>query len=146
MLDVRRLAAPAARSTLLLWMTLTAVVTPGCGDGAGEPTVYGVVTYEGEPVTSGLINFLSPGGKPLGGALQPDGSYEVRLPPGDYQVRIDSPEEFAPAQLDPQGRPLPPEVIKPRQVPLKFAGFESSGLKASVADEPARQQLDFKLP
>src|SRR5690606_8310166 len=114
----------------------------GCG-GESLTAVSGVVTYDGKPVTRGLVNFRTPGGRPLGGGINSDGSYQFDAPPGEYQVLIDSPEEFAPASPDAAPSLTP---ISPRQVPTKYAGFESSGLTATVSAESSSQQIDFNLP
>lgn len=114
----------------------------GCsGDGPETTAVQGKITIEGRPVTHGLINFLAEGGRPVGGGIQPDGTYSFDIPPGQYRVRIDAgpliPESWK------EGEPMP--NLGPRLVPEKFASYEMSGLAASVGSE-SPQQLDFKLP
>ncbi len=113
----------------------------GCGGGPDTTTVRGKVTYKGAPVTYGLINFSTGSGQPIGGTIQPDGSYEYQLPPGEYRVRVDAPEKVPEAYKE--GDPQPPP--SPRLVPEKFADFEASGLTATIGGE-SPQQLDFKLP
>ncbi|HEX6961089.1 MAG TPA: hypothetical protein VF175_04430, partial [Lacipirellula sp.] len=63
----------------------------GCGGGEPVTEVHGTITFNGKPVTAGLINFQAEGGQPLGGEIQSDGTYRYELPPGEYQVRIDTP-------------------------------------------------------
>jgi hypothetical protein len=110
----------------------------GCGSGEAGTKVSGKVTFNGQPVTSGLINFLAAGGRPLGGAIQPAGTYEFTLPAGEYQVRVDAPGELQPA---PAGQE---PVMGPRLVPEKFASFASSGLTATVENN-GPQTIDFDL-
>jgi len=123
----------------------------GCG---GESTtgVSGSVTFNGKPVTAGVINFLPSKGQPLGGALQPDGTFSFDLPPGEYKVRIDSPAPAAAGSQETSAVsssiPTPqPASGKPgeAQVPPQYASYETSGLTLTVGDESS-QQHDFKLP
>lgn len=121
-------------------------ISVGCGSSGSTTTVSGKITYNGRPVTTGLINFMVEGGRPLGGGIQPDGSFSFDLPPGNYKVRIDSPPPMAPGSVE--GQPVAPTPAgKPPQgqVPPKFANYDSSGLTLAVgADSP--QQQDFTLP
>ena len=118
----------------------------GCGGGPATTNVSGTVTFEGKPVTSGLINFRAPsGGRPLGGGLQSDGAYEAELPAGDYLVRIDSPPEYS-QEVDAEGRLAVPKEVSPRQLPIEYASFEGSGLTATVSADESSQQINFKLP
>lgn len=118
------------------------LVATGCGDsGETTTTVSGAISYKGKPVTSGLINFLATGGRPMGGAIGADGAYEFELPPGDYQVRIDAPPPLPEGFKE--GDPL--TNLGPRPLPEKYANFNTSGLTATVTAGEA-QTIDFALP
>ena len=95
----------------------------GCGRKTSqEPaTVRGAVTFQGKPLTGGLVVF-SPdpdrggSGKPARGAVGPDGRFEVRLggepaiPPGWYRVAIAA----APVLPPPADAPVfPPQLARP---------------------------------
>jgi hypothetical protein len=130
----------ALRSGCWLALILLAL-TSGCGDGVATTTVQGKITFNEKPVTFGVINFKPAQGQPLGGELNADGSYEFELPPGEYQVRIDSPPRMPEGYKE--GDPLP--KLEPGQVPAQYANFATSGLTAVIGgDSP--QQLDFALP
>jgi len=64
----------------------------GCGSSSGTPVtlipVKGKVTYKGQPVTKGVIQFEPDGyGRPATGQLQSDGTFELStLKPGDGVV------------------------------------------------------------
>lgn len=132
---VLRKGTAVRRRVALLSLLVFAV---GCGSSESTTTVAGKITYNGKPVTTGLINFMAVGGKPLGGGIGQDGSYQFDLPPGEYQVRIDSPP---PGLVE--GAPPPPPSAK-GQVPPQFASYDTSGLTMTVgADSP--QQQDFAL-
>jgi hypothetical protein len=122
-------------------VALSCLLVLGCGGKEGTSTVSGKVTYQGQPVTDGLINFVTNGGRPLGGSIGADGTYSTQLPPGEYKVRIDTPPEF-PAGYK-EGDPLP--KLPPRQVPEKYANFNSSGLTATVKGDGS-QTIDFAIP
>lgn len=113
----------------------------GCNGGEAEATVRGKVTFQDKTVDSGLINFLAPGGRPLGGGLQSDGTYELQAPPGEYRVRIDAPPPVPESWKEGD----PPPKLGPRLVPEKFASYETSGLTATVTGE-GEQTIDFPLP
>lgn len=130
-----------SRISCCSWMApalaLAALSLTGCG-GDSATTVHGKVTYKGQPVTSGLINFQLSGGKVYGGEIGSDGSYSYELPPGEYRVRIDAPGPRPPwKEGDPEPKPTP------RLAPEKYADYASSGLTATVTD--SSQQLDFPL-
>ena len=78
-----RLAAKALMAGLL-------VVTVGCSEDDGVGVRYpvsGTITYKGEPVPRGTVNFLPEAGteiRPASGEIQPDGSYKLTTQtPGD---------------------------------------------------------------
>jgi hypothetical protein len=124
-----------------LVLALSSLAFVGCGGDDDLKAVSGTVTYQGKPVQDGLINFVAQGSRPFGGSIEADGTYSVELPPGDYQVRVDTPPQFPPGFKE--GDPLP--KLPPRQVPEKFANFSSSGLTATVKADESTQTLDFKL-
>lgn len=113
----------------------------GCGRGEGGSTVSGVVTFNGAPVTTGVIGFYKAGTKALGAPISPDGRYSLTIPSGDYQVRVDAPAPMPEGWKE--GQPLP--KLPPRPVPEKYATFDSSGITAAINDE-ATQQFDVNLP
>jgi hypothetical protein len=127
---------------VLALLGLSVVSLVGCGDGNNTTTVSGTISFNGKPITSGVINFLAQGARPQGGGINADGSYSFELPPGEYQVRIDTPQPLPEGWKE--GQPLP--KLPPRQVPEKYASFNSSGLKANITGNEDPQTVDFKLP
>gem|GEM_PF-3610665 len=88
-------------------------LSTGCGSGGATVHVSGKITFQDKPVTSGLINFLPASGRPLGGGIQADGTYQYQLPPGEYKVRIDTPPAIPAGWKEGD----PPPKMGPRQVP-----------------------------
>jgi hypothetical protein len=68
---------------LSLLLTL-ALVVAGCGSG-GRGTVSGKVSYQGKPLTGGLVTFNNPGGvaKVVTAEIQGDGSYKATNVPAE---------------------------------------------------------------
>lgn len=123
-------------------MAFAIIFLCGCGGKAVTKTVSGSVSYQNKPVISGSINFLAAKSRPLGCGIESDGTYSVKLPPGEYQVRIDAPAPLPEGFKE--GMPLPKAA--PPLVPEKYANFVSSGLTATISDGSGSQQVDFKLP
>ncbi len=118
--------------------------TVGCDSGQSTSSVSGKITYQGEPVTSGLINFLPERGQPLGGGLRSDGTYQFKLPAGQYKVRIDTPPAMPADWSEKDGDPLP--KLPPRQLPAKYGKYPTSGLTVTVNEQSSSQVVDFILP
>lgn len=113
----------------------------GCGGSSNGFSVSGKVTYQGNAVEQGTINFRNTEGKLFGGGLQSGGEYIFDLPAGDYQVRIDAP---APMPADwKEGDPLP--TGNKRLAPMRFANFDSSGLTTKVTEDTVSHSVDFEL-
>ena len=121
-------------------VALWAITLAGCGEQSATTEVTGLVSYNGKPATHGVINFVAPGQRPLGGPINPDGTYEALIPPGEYQVRIDAPPRIPEGAKE--GEPV--ANLEPRLIPEKFADFKSSGLTATITADSS-QTLDFAL-
>jgi hypothetical protein len=61
----------------------------GCGDGTAG--VHGTVAFNGKPVKSGSITFVSVEGPLIrAGAVISDGSFGARVPSGKYKVELNA--------------------------------------------------------
>ena len=80
----------------------------GCEGGESKFTLQGVVRLEGTPLDRGVVNFLGRG-RPSGGPIAANGSYEVKLPAGTYDVvivqGIDLPSDWKEGGCHPRHRP-----------------------------------------
>lgn len=124
------------RAALLLAL-LSAV---GCGGGGDTPiTVTGKVTFKGEPVTEGTVQFVDDAtGRGAEVELKPDGGYEAALPPGQYKVLVSPPY-----LVDNSGGIPNPKYKKVKNIPVKAQSTATSGLSAAVSADKARH--DFSL-
>jgi hypothetical protein len=118
----------------------------GCDDAetTGNP-VSGTVTFQGQPLDQGSIQFLPAAGQGTfsGGPIK-DGQYKVPakqgLEPGQYEVRISSKEGGAPPSDE-----LPGEVT---QVPKERipAQFNSRTTLTAEIKEGIENKFDFTIP
>src|SRR5688572_22023765 len=112
----------------------------GCRQAATTVAIKGAVTFQGQPVTEGVIQFNNDKtGQGAEVTLRPDGTYETTLPPGDYAVVI-----------------LPPIIVveskttstdmrfkKVRNIPAKYHSTQSSGLTAEVRPDKVVHDFDM---
>lgn len=117
-------------STMMLSLFLSSL--SGCSDTPHSDKVTGTavvkVTFGGEPVTEGFVNFENPNTGLGGGAeLEASGTATVAsIPVGDYTVSVIPP-------LPPDNDPNP--VIKEYDnLPQKFRSTSTSTLKATIKE------------
>ena len=121
----------------------------GCGEPVSENyTVTGIVTYQGKPLPTGSVMFVSQNKnqKTVAAPINAQGRYQLEAADGEYLVQVQmaarlrgapAPKgEFEGAQLD------VPEVDW--LIPEKYAHCRTSGLKAVVKPEP-NNQVDLPL-
>ena len=115
----------------------------GCGGEGSQrisADVKGTVLYNGQPLTTGTVNFFS---ADTGAAGSTDilGTGEFVFPAslqtGTYQVYL------SPAPLSPPEIGAPPPTIIPLEVPEKYLTLETSDLKANVT--PGTNTIELKL-
>lgn len=119
----------------------------GCAKpGPAVVEVHGKVTYNGTPVTTGVVKFVpsSLEGeliRPAAGSIAADGTYSMQAfpsrngsRPGDYDVAVVA---FTGSFMDGTAKYI---------IPKRFADPKTSGLKASVpAESKEALVLDFHL-
>lgn len=118
----------------------------GCG-GPPTATVQGTVTLDGRPVSGGTVLFEGDG-RVFGGAIGPDGTYELRdrgvprVMPGTYTVAIVPPEPaYVVDETTTAMRRVGGDVAATH--PRKYRDPATSGL---VRDVPAGQsRIDLEL-
>jgi hypothetical protein len=115
----------------------------GCG--ARKGSVSGVVKFNGQPLPSGTIFFLSKATQQVVSAKIDDGKYSIPdLPAGMSQVSVTTTPPTTPGRL-PGNRQAPASTAPGKYVPIpqKYANPETSGLSFEV--KGGQQTKDFDL-
>lgn len=127
----------------------------GCGDGGPKlMKAGGVVTYNGAPLAEADVVFVpDAGGQPSIGRTDKEGRFTLQTtgkpgaPLGDHKVSVTAVR---------QKRAVPPgeavgmtsEQIYANHetlIPVKYNNLISSGLSATVTDDPAKNEFSFEL-
>jgi hypothetical protein len=115
-------------------------------------TVFGKVTYKGQPLTGGTVSFVTAKDKILTGLIHADGTYVVKaIPVGEVRLAV-STEPVKPAPKPPIRTTPPKDAQKPPKgndapkyvkIPPKYADPKTSDLKLVV--KPGKQVHDIQL-
>jgi hypothetical protein len=120
----------------------------GCGGSREKPCpVFGKATFQGKPISAGVIRFSNPQAAiDMTADIGVDGAYEVRmahgagLPEGTYRVAVMPPRR--PWPLGPiKERPKPPDC---RNIPEKYRQPLTSGLTLTVKPGDNRFDVDMQ--
>jgi hypothetical protein len=145
-----------------LWVIacVAALSSPGCGDAGRGVAVSGKVTFEGEPVQDGSIQFIPQPGTdgPSAGATIADGTYSIPAQsgpvPGTYRVQIQGYKNVRPRTakemgpglmgMDPKDAPglMKDQWVKESIIPKRYN--TASDLTATVPEQGS-VTLDFAL-
>src|SRR5262245_27437292 len=118
---------------------VAALLVAGCGSPEKPIDISGKVTFKGEPVTEGSVQFIEDRtGRGAQVDLGPDGGYKATLFAGDYKVVV-----APPYIVDESSGMLNPYYKKVKNIPVKYHSTETSGLSAKVA--PDKTTHDFAL-
>ena len=134
MLNCRQLIAVAA---VLIGLAVLSAI--GCGSAETPIDVAGRVTFRGEPVAEGAIQFIEDR-TGRGGQVDigPDGAYTLRLFAGEYKVAV-----TPPYMVDNSSGMPNPYYKKVKNIPKKYHSTETSGFKAAVSRDKTTH--DFNL-
>ncbi len=132
------------RGTCLCGLVVLLLGLMGCSDGATPVfSVTGRVTFEGEPVTEGVVLFVAETGFGTSAPLGPDGSFDLLshhgagIPTGTYQVAITPPDEDDDYDSDTPTRDYP-------NIPERYRDLETSELVFTVTDEQNHFEIDMQ--
>lgn len=125
----------------LLGMFLT-----GCGTSAERGRIAGKVTFQGQPLSEGLVSFAcSENGIQMSATIKPDGRYEIittegaGLPQGTYRVVV------GPPLVAPLMKPSPGLKAKEySDIPEKYRRYETAGLTLTVKQGTNPFDIDLK--
>jgi hypothetical protein len=116
---------------------LACLAVAGCGRKGDYGIVRGTVTFNGQPVSEGMVVFFEPQLMVYQGArIQPNGSYSVAMSSGpgilvgDYQVTV-----MPPVIESPGSKAFGPMTVREYpNIPLKYRNPRTSPLKVSVVE------------
>ena len=145
----RRTPRPAARGPQsVLWAVLVFLATAptGCEKSEVLGKVSGKVTFQGKPVTEGLVLLANAeNGVHVTAELRADGSFDVQtpgdsgLPLGTYQITITPPRVEFPIDVT-----EPPPIIRTlNNIPAKYSSATTSELTLVVQEGENRLEVDM---
>ena len=130
---------PRAASAVAL-VGAAVLLAAGCNSGEKPLDVSGKVTFKGEPVAEGSVQFIDDRtGRGAEVDLGPGGSYKASLFAGQYKVVVTPPYMVD----ESKGGPPNPYYKKVKNIPAKYHSTDTSGLTA--ADSPDKTTHDFDL-
>jgi hypothetical protein len=114
----------------------------GCADrGIKKITLKGTVTYEGKPVTSGLLKIIGPGGNYSAASIQESGHYEItEVVPGELKIGVME----TPQGSGSSGGDGGASKVTPLNLPEKFRDPETSGVKYTITEETRELNIELK--
>lgn len=144
------------RSLASIGCLALAVLVFGCGEPnpLGRRAVSGEVIFDGGPLEYGMIEFSpkDPAGHSSGSSIV-DGKYEIAshqgLPPGEYTVRITSPTNREPDEIEPELLPPGPQEgarQPPPAVERIPAEFNTKSIQVVEVTQDSKNKFDFDIP
>ena len=122
-------------SAVSLMLLLLAPTLVGCGAGEAKGRIAGKVTFQGQPVSEGIVVFRgAEKSVHITAELRSDGSYTVAtakgvgLPPGTYQVCVCPPAIHVPTTVGGAA----PKIKQYPNIPAKYRDIKTSGLTLTV--------------
>ena len=148
---IPRSSRPAAWWLAAGFLAVTLPLAGGCGGGKGD--VSGKVTYKGQALASGSVQFMSPAGA-LVADIGTDGTYKVvGVPSGTSKISVSCQDDdgymkymhaLAASSKDkskPKPKGSPDDFSK---IPAKYNDFEKSGLTCEVKSGPQTFDIELK--
>lgn len=124
------------------------LICGGCGAKGPPPVaVSGNVSFEGKPVTQGIVLFMSEQGFGSSAEINSRGNYALRsqygkgIPAGTYRVIVTPLPEVVSESDVPS--PSAKNDTHP-EIPKKYRDFATSGLEVSLNDQPTVFDIPLK--
>lgn len=117
------------------------LVALGCRSGDRPITIWGKVTFQGQPVSEGTVQLNDEKtGRGAEVEIGPDGAYQATLPEGAYTVVILPPLLL----VESKSGPPDPQFKKVKNIPEKYRSTVTSGLTAAVSADKTVHDFDMK--
>jgi hypothetical protein len=131
----------AVRSAVAhVFLAFGVLLIAGCGDDATNRSITGTVTRGGRPLPKCVVQFFPAAGQTVVATIDDSGKYLVELPPGDYEVTINTNSGLPPGWKE--GDLIPQQELV---IPVEYTTRARTPLKATVAADQT-EPIDFVLP
>src|SRR5439155_9328579 len=112
---------------LLGLVAVAVAAVAGCDKGVNKVTVHVTVSYNGQPVRSGILKFVGPEGSYSAASIQSDGTYIITdVVPGEIKVGV---VEAPQGSGSSSGAKTPEPKVPPISLPEKYRDPETSGVR-----------------
>ena len=119
---------------------VAAILVGGCGSSDGLVDIGGTVTFDGQPISEGRIQFrMTEGDKQAYAGMIEDGKYKVRVAPGAALVEIRA-SRPVPGKFE-EVNPGEPEQVGEMYIPEKYNS--RTELKVTVSGPKEDQNFDL---
>jgi hypothetical protein len=120
------------------------VAASDCSDGGVKKvTVSGAISHKGQPLRSGILQFVGPEGAYSAASIQPDGTYIITdVVPGEVKVGVMQAPQGSGSSSGEQ-TPLAQQAA-PVSLPDKYRSPDTSGITYTITD--ATSKLNIELP
>lgn len=145
---MKRIAYPKRYGSGLLFALLLVPLATGCGSGKAGATVSGKVTYQGKPLSSGIVTFVPDSGPAHHTEIKSDGSYRLaNVPVGPVRIGVQtkSGQSGSPSK-EPTGKEdgkMADTRWKESLIPTHYTDPNQSQLTYTV--KKGKQQFDIDL-
>ncbi len=131
------------RGCALVLMVVALVTLVGCSKTVKKVTINGTISYKGQPVRSGILQFVGTDGAYSAAVIQSDGTFIITdVIPGDVKVGVmEAPQGSGSSsgESKSEGTPKTPPV----SLPDKYRNPETSGLTYTITAET--RELTIKI-
>jgi hypothetical protein len=120
-------------------LIVAAVAVAGCSNTGKKVTLRGTVSYNGQPLRSGMLKFVGPTGEYSAAVIQPDGTFIITdVVPGEVKVAVEeTPQSSGPGSTGERKTP-------PVSLPGKFREPETSGLRYTITPDTKELPIEIR--
>lgn len=125
----------------LVLLILVMCISAGCGGSQDVAVVTGNVTFDDQLLDRGVVMFFPVEGEAvsLRTGIQPDGTYKLQVPQGEYKVTVNL---FI--EVDPALEPGDPGYQEPKSLlPVQFSSVALTPLKINVNEQTTDYNLEI---
>jgi hypothetical protein len=140
---------PSFRRPFRRWLGLVAIAVSVAGSGCQgkggikKVTVSGTVSYKGQRLQSGILQFMGPGGAYSAASIQQDGTYIITdVVPGEVKVGVMEAPQASGSSSSSGGKASGPKA-PPVTLPDKYRNAETSELKYTITADTSELNIDI---